>query len=239
MMSNNKSEKINNGDRKKKAKLKLEEYLEFKGTLNGSITTSVDLAKTINNLFKSVFGDYEGCVIIPNHMGQVNITLYFKEKGAGNILPLAVQTRSNSMNPADRIKNMRLRNRNKTYRLSDELMEVLEQFIDTPKRGNVDWNRRVHEINENVYGGFNNIYVQVDDISIRKILKVLYGSEDKQGNKLDYNVSIVKPIGASTGSISQNYIIKVDQLNINEVEKLASKIGLMPSVGTIPMVRGI
>lgn len=218
---------------KEKHYLRLEKPLEFKGTINGDITTTVELAKQINKLFKQAFGDYEGCTIGFNQFGQPTATLFFKEKGGGDIIPLASPTRG--ANPNDRIKSMNLRYKNKTYKLSDELKDVLEQFVDSA-RGQINWDQKVHEITENGFGGVAAIYVKIDDINVNKILKVMYGGRSEEG-RLDYNVTMIKPVGAMHGGFSQTYIIKIDQLDVSKVEKLATQLGVIPSIGTIPMIR--
>lgn len=225
---------------RKKAKLYLEEPLEFVGTIDGHITTTVDLAKNINTLFNTAFGDYEGSVISQNHLGELTASLFFKDTGAGNIEPLVktnVRGSNKSMSPAERVRNMNLRNINKTYTLSEELKEILEQFLNLSPKAKVNWDRMYSEVAERMYGGMNNIYVRVDNININKVLKVLYGSETANKERLEYNITVIKPIGMGAGGINQNHIIKVDRLNVKEIERLANKVGMMPSVGTIPMIR--
>lgn len=223
--------------REEKTYLRLEKPVPFKGTLNGDITTSVELAKVINKLFSSAFKDYEGCTLGLNQFGQFNCALYFKDKGNGDIIPLAVSTRGRNSSPADRIKAMNLRNKNKTYTISDTLRDVLEQFVNVQGGRNAKPNidAKLTEVMEQAYGSAGFIYVMIDDININKILKTIYGSKDEE-SRYDYNVTVIKPVGPMGGT-NQNYIIKVDQLDITKVEQLAAKVGLVPTVGTIPMIR--
>lgn len=230
-------EATTNNQEQQKTYLRLENPLPFKGTINGDITTSVDLARTINKLFSSAFKDYEGCTLGLNQFGQFNCSLYFKDKGNGNIVPLAVSTRGRQFSPSDRIKAMNLRNKNKTYTISDELRDVLEQFVNFQGGRNAkpNVNNHITEVTEQAYGGAGFIYIMIDNININKILKTIYGSKTED-SRYDYNVSVIKPIGMMGGA-NQNYIVKVDQIDATKVEQLAAKVGMVPTVGTIPIIR--
>lgn len=237
-----KTGKGNQQERKKKARLYLEEPLEFVGTIDGHVTTTVDLAKNINSLFNTAFDDYEGSVISQNHLGELTASLFFRDTGAGNIEPIVkpnVRGSNRTMSPAERVRNINLRNTNKTYTLSEELKEILEQFLNIPHKGKPNWDRMYNEVSERMYGGMTNIYVRVDNININKVLKVLYGSETASGDRLEYNITVMKPVGMNAPGANQNHIIKVDRLNVKEIERLANKVGMMPSVGTIPMIRDL
>lgn len=232
---NNQRQGNNQGQGKDKFFIKIDEPLKFVSTIGGELTTSIDLCGSINTLFKSIFQDYEGSVMMVNNFGQPSLTLFFKEKGGGDIVPLTSRAGGNS--PSERLNRMNLRNKSKTYDVSDKLKDVIEQFSITTGRQKINWDSRVNEIAQQSYG-MSSILVAVSDIDINKILKTLYGATDKEtGAKYEYQVSIIKPMGMGGFNQEVNYVIKVDRLNLKKVDELAGRIGLMPSTGTIPMVR--
>lgn len=232
---NNQNQGAKGNEKVEKFSVRLEEPLKFISTIGGELTTSIDLCGSINTLFKSIFPDYEGSVMMVNNFGQPTLTLFFKEKGGGDIIPLTSRAMGNS--PTERLNRMNLRNKSKTYTVSDKLKDVIEQFSIQQGRQKLNLDNKVTEIAQQSYG-MSSILVSVSDIDLNKVLKTLYGERDKEtGAKYEYQVSIIKPMGMGGFNTEVNYVIKVDQLNLKKIDELAGRIGLMPSSGTIPMVR--
>lgn len=223
-------------DEKQKHFLKLEQPLEFKSTVSGIITTAMELSKQINGLF-GIFTDYEGCALKPNSNGEVSVTLYWRDKGGKEVVPIYEQNRGADVKSRIMNFNNIARGRNKTYKFADHVKEVLEQFVKNPGNKNVNIDNMSYEAFEPTYGGAGTIYLQIDNIDINKILKTLYGDKAPDGSRYEYNVSFIKPINAMPGIGVPNYLFKIDRLDSKQVEEIASKIGMIATVGTLPIIR--
>ena len=217
------------------------EPLEFDGVMKSKLTTTISLSKTINQLFRPVFSDYEGCIIAPDQFGQLQVALYFKDKGHAmnsdsikSLVPVTERVQGSS--PIDRIMKINLRNSAKSYDISKDTKDILSEFIYTRGNAKVNWNQHIIEQTERNYNGYS-IYVKMIGLDLVRIVRKIYGGK-LDGSRIDYNISIIKPIGMDvTGGMNQNYLINIQQLDSKEVERLASEIGVVPVQGNIQMVR--
>jgi len=237
-MSNNRSNE--NKGKREKTSLTLEEPLVFGDTYETKITTLRKLSKTIAGLFDGAFQDFVGCNIVPEvNTGQLKLALFFKDNGGNDIIPLDhIQNNNRGVRPsiANRISSFNARNRNKTLELSQDLKDVLSDFIPTGRKNNVNWNQHVTEVTTQSTIGYT-IYIQVTGFDINRILKVLYGGQDEDGSRIDYNIQVLRPIGQINYSANQDYLVSILKVNNKAVEELTKDVGMMPSVGDIPMVR--
>lgn len=240
--NNNNNKGGNQNAQQKREPLSLNiDPLEFDGVMKSKLTTTISLAKVVNQLFRPVFTDYEGCIIAPDQFGQLQAALYFKDKGhvrnqdeIKTLIPVTERVQGSSA--MDRVMRMNLRNSSKSYDVSNETKEILSEFIYTRGNAKVNWGQHIVEQTERGYNGYS-IYVKVVGIDIVRLVRKLYGGKI-DGARIDYNVSIIKPIGMDmSGGMNQNYLINIQQLDSREVERLASEIGVVPVQGNIPMVR--
>lgn len=240
--NNNRGEKGQQQAPQKQEALRINiEPLEFDGVMKSKLTTTIALSKTINQLFRPIFTDYEGCIIAPDQFGQLQAALYFKDKGMNGredsiktLIPVTERVQGTSA--IDRITRMNLRNSSKSYDVSKDTKEILSEFIYTRGNSKVNWNQHIVEQTEQAYNGYS-IYVKIIGIDIVRLVRKIYGGKIN-GSRIDYNISVVKPIGMDmTGGANQNYLINIQQLDSREVERLASEIGVVPVQGNIPMVR--
>ena len=213
----------------------------FEPVIQSKLLSSIELTRIINRIFTEVFKDYEGCSItngVANDGTIRSISLFFKDKGNGQMVPLGTPQNGQGSALVNRIMSHNARlSTNKTYRLSDDVRQVLEPLMI--KAGafnqNVDWNKSEVEIPEpNQLGGMN-IYLRVDNIDINKILKIYFGGTDKDKDEIaDYNVSYVRALvnGAS--------LLKIDRANKIAVDKLIQEAGLMAqNTNAISISRGV
>lgn len=217
--------------------------LPFDGELKSKMTTTVELAKTINSLFRSVLADYEGSIILPNMYGQLELVLYFKDKG-GISAEGQIKSLQNANNPLrngtafDRISAMNTRNKAKNYDLTPETKEILSEFIFVRQNQKIDWNRHISEQTQQNYNSYT-VFVKVIGLDLIRVIRKLYGSKDPETkSRIDYTVSLIRPVGVSMqGFGNQNFLINISQLNNNEIEKLANEIGLIPAQGQFAIIR--
>ncbi len=217
------------------SKLRIEvEPIAFDGLIKGKYTTTMELSKLVNSVFKASMADYEGSLILPTPNGQyLECTLYFKNKNAENsdqIKNLVPVGASQGNKRIDRYEAFNSRTTNKMFTLTEETKQILSDFIVGKPGQKIDWNKHVFEQAEQVYNG-NIVYVKVVGIDLYKILKTIYGGKI-DGDRCDYNISVLRPSGPN------NHLICIQQLDTKEVEKLAQSVGLLQTVGSVMMVRG-
>lgn len=226
------------GSQRDKMVLELASPLEFNSTMESNVTTTFALSKLINQLMANASGDYFGSIIEPNSFGQINISLYFKDKGAGDLIPIHAG-RQRGETQKSRIQRMGMRNKNKTYEISDDLKDILEQVSLKERNGKVNLDRNVVEVTDRAGGNVNNIYLKVGGIDINEILKILFSDKkaisDKKDSRLLYQVRILNPVG-NIGVPGSQYIITIDRLNESKIYELANEVGLMAPQASIPII---
>lgn len=232
-----------NNNKREPLKLELEETLEFDGVLKSKISTTLDLCTTINELFKPIFVDYEGCVILPDSVGNLGLFLYFKDinrypaEGQYKALQLLGQKKCNTT-AMQRINNFNTRTRSKTYELTDDCKDLLSEFMPNNK-GKINWNSFVVEQTQNE-GSMYSIYVRVAGLDLNKIIGKLYGRKNKAGNPVEYCIQLKNPVGYAgmmNPQLQNNYMVIIQQLDTNEVRELCKSMGLYYSSGSLQIVR--
>lgn len=230
------SENKNNKPEKEVTKIEVKEPLTFESMLDGKLITQADLAASINSLLSGVFADYEGCHLTPNVQfpNVLDIALYFKDKGpvTDGRLKSVISTKIPEANtPFARIKSMNLRNQEKNFDLNEDTKQALSELM-YPSNGQFDketglpkvnWKQCACEIAEPNGFGLQNIYVKVIGVRLESVLRKIYGSKDDEGNRVEYNVQLI------------NGLVNIQRINVNLLNELVAKIGIVPAVGQIPM----
>lgn len=216
---------------------------EFDGVLKTKLTTTTDLAKMVNQIFKPVFSDFVGSLILPNQMGGFDTVVYFRDSGIKDerttaIQQLIQQGNHNQLTMSERIKNMNTRYKNKTYDLTRDCKDIFKEFMVTERNGKkINWNKYIVEKAEPNYNGYS-VYVQLNGIDIMKIIRKLYGGTSKDGKRTDYSMRLERGLGiVNNNNLYTNYLVSIMQLDTREVEKIAQSVGMVPLANNIPMVR--
>lgn len=227
-------------EEKKKKGISLKETLEFPGTLKTNITTTQSLAELINGVLRNVMCDYEGCFIGVNQSG-LYLTLFFTDKGEPaegqvKVLKNMTTTPAKSSPVMEKIQALSQYSRSKMFELTADAKEILSSIMDVPANAKVNWKNCVSEITVpvNNYGQAYNVTVQVNGISINKILQIVYGTKDDCGKYVQYNTNIIRPVPYSPSV----YIINIMQLKSEQLEQLAQTTGMLgQTYGSVPMVK--
>lgn len=214
--------------------------IKFDGLIKSKLITTIGLGKLIWNLFKPVFPEYEGCVILPDQTGQLQLTLYFKDKGKladQNLIKAVAPVGMNqpSSSAFERIASINQRLSSKKFELTKDAKEILSEFYWVRNNSKVNWNNFVTEVTSQDYNGYS-VHLKVAGLDINRVLRKIYGTK-VDGSRVDYAISIVKPIGADASGLLQNYLIAIQQLDTREVENLAKEVGVVPIQGSIPMLK--
>lgn len=215
------------------------EPIEFPNTMETALTTTLNLAQTINELFRPIFVDYEGSSIqIEPQTGRFVVSLFFKDKGEASegqyksVHSIAAPTsRKNSI--AERIARVNMINKSKNIELSQDTKDLLTEFFDVKP----DWSRFCAEVSEPTYNG-QILYLKVTGLNLNKLLKKIYGNKirfaGEENHPVNYNTQLIRPIGGVGDST--NYLVSVLRLDDVQVGKLCNSIGIMHTTG-ISMVR--
>jgi hypothetical protein len=202
----------------------------FDPVIQSKIIASTDLSKIIiNKILGELFKDYEGCSIIDktSHDGVIrNISIFFKDKGNGEMVIIGKNNINTDNNIANRIMSLNAKlNTSKTYRLSDDVRNMLDPLIQKNrgafnKSTPIDWNKVEVEIPETNQIGGTNIYIRVDNIDITAILKIFFGKKGDNGEIYDYNVSYVRALPNGV------MLLKIDRVDKVAVDRLVHDAGI-------------
>lgn len=233
-----KKEKIIN-----KINIKPEDFVAIKST---ELVTLTELTIKAKTLFQGIFEDCEGGSIEVDPSGKgIAVKMYFKDCGKEYddsnkfrcIRPIGQNIGNSTL---ERLKGVgRLNNTSKKYELTPEAKEIFESFmVKRSTTKGINWNEFVGEFN-NVRSGINYISVMVTGIDINKIVKKIKGNKNENGNYVDYNVVIEKPIGFASRTSDQNYLIAIERIDRNALTKFTEeKLGMyLKDNGQIPMIR--
>ena len=223
----------------------VEETQEFDSLLKSKITTTFDLAKTINGLFRPIFSDYEGCLIAPDQFGVLQLSLYFKDKGDPGTSQIknleSVIQKADKSDAMARIRNINRMNSSQKYDLSDLTKEALSEFMFGYNPNNnqkINWKQHVTELTERQQYNAYSVYVRVSGLDIMKVIKKIYGNKLENGSYIDYQATIIKPtVANNAGGVNSNFLINISQLDTKQVEKLCMEVGMVPTVGAIQFIR--
>lgn len=143
---------------------------------------------------------------------------------------------------------------NKNYIITDAGKDILGSLMVNNRSNQINWNQCLVEMVDNSYSNpqFTSLMVAVKGIDLLKVIALIYGNKievrEEDGSvhkdKVIYECSIIRE--QSVGNVWQNaqgtvlslnFILSIQQLNIDKVNKLAQQLGAIPLVGTTPMFR--
>lgn len=251
-MSENKN-KTNNDE----IKIVNDTPVPFKQSASTEYLTKTELCDLVNGMMKGIFADCFGCVISPTPYGQLSVDVLFRHDDSNNDAVQATEKiskdnseNSNQIMAAIGTLSASSFNR-KMFNLTDFAKKALAKFMipengfisdqtgvypATTKigRGGVNWHARVQYID---YEGTQ--LVKVIGFSIEALIGFIHGTEI-DGHVMQYNARIERPISHSFGFMngqlplaSQDFLIRIDQADANEIAELVSKVSnVIPSMNS-------
>lgn len=225
--------------------------IAFEVTTGTKLLTTIDLGNLINAVFKKVYRDYDGCtLILDTFSARWKANLFFRENinasaegTVPNIIP--INTRPNSMEKpttAQRFANVTALCSNLHYNITPETTESLTKYYmpweKNSKTGLVDFKKFTTEQQEQMTYGYNNsaCYVCIGGIDVVEILKDIFGAKNDEDHWVDYSITSIRPITQFMQN-TPNMLLSIQQLDTEDVKNLFSKIGAIPTVGRIPIIR--
>lgn len=242
-------------DTSQKKTITLAEPIDFPSQIETQMMTTYDLSKLMNTFFGNAVADYEGCICTIDQMsGKLNVELYFREKQSNDpdktitvkrvTEAIGAYGAHRAINPAQMIQNISniMSSNSRLYTLTDDAKEYLYDFIvKDPKVPfeKINWNQYYVEQHDQMYN-MQTVYVKVTGIDVNAILKTIFGNRrkvaDDKYSYFDYSIAVVRPVGVGYTN-NQNFLITIQRFDQHEVEKLASKVGLVSTIGNIPIIR--
>lgn len=235
--------------------------IEFDGDNSSKMMSSSELSGMISDIMSSIFVDFEGCIILQdNQFGAPYLLMYFKDKqvaNAGNRVKALESVFNNNKNSQGNSMAARFQNAfnrsSRVYQLSEAAKDILSQFMSIRGAAKINWNNCYREIasgNPYIAQSYN-ILVEIKGFDLSKILKLIYGKTikvkdpitDKEVKKrVEYSVGIIRPITEmawNSNNINTNFLLSITQLNRDNVEALAQKLGfgVVGTNGQVPMYR--
>lgn len=230
------------GETREKMRLNVKKHDEFPSTVGTALMTSMKLTKEINALFRAAgIRDFYGSTLRLNEStGQLELAVFFKPDSNANpangvyfVEPASASTRQGSTSAFNRIASLNTRNSGRTIQLSEDGKDVFEELVFRNNYNQkIDWNRYAIEVVENGNFGNYNLYLQVCNIDINKVLKKIWGANNEDGSRLDYQVSVVRYVAGTP-----NMILSIQQLNEKTLNKLAEEVGIVSGTGSLGIVR--
>lgn len=220
-------------------KLNITNHVPFEAVGDIKITSTNELAKTINNVFSKVFDDYYGCRLTvqfqPERGGYFIIPLlYFKladpakvaDNGVYAFKPLGVENADNIIGRVCRYSQTAVTGQKAT--ISDEGKSVLEDFIINPGKGKFDWATAYRTINTE-----NGVVVESFKLDINKFITKIFGDTDEFDSKVFYQITPTYVIGGNNQyKTSTNWALHILRLHQNTQCEAAEMLGFyIPNQG--------
>lgn len=217
------------------------EPIEFDGLLASKLTTTVELSRLINSMFRPIFRDYEGCVIQLDPQGIFQLMLYFSVPTPGaaiadsgriaNVEPI-VKPVTDANDAMARIRNINNINSARKNELTQDTKDALSEFMYGYSEANpkINWNQLVTEITDRATFNGYTIHVAVKGLDLLRVIRKIYGNK-KDGNYVEYRVTCNRPLN------NTNYLIFIEQVDTKMVEKMCHEAGMIPTTGSLQMVR--
>ena len=232
--------------KREKFKIEIEQCAEFPSIAKTAYISSNDFCKTVSDLFKSVFADFEGCIFevpnsnnVPNNMMEPTISLLFNHGKYGEDDICACELAGAKASGNSVIDRTRHRDRQllegDRYYLTEDGKDALTVLLTSKafNNGNPDWRRNVSEYQDRNISNMYNYgpvtqYTKVSNISLQRLCGLIFGDKDEDGNRIEYTVNIAStftPVGFQYSGITANYILTVTSVSAKEVTKIYEKLG--------------
>jgi len=216
--------------------VEVDQHYDFDAIADTKFITSNELCKMISDLLKNVFADYEGCMFEVNQGMEPTIALVFNHGDYSNSeLSCACERLGSKQVGNTIIDNARRRdlyNRNgDRFYLTEDGQDFVKQYITRRmyNNGNLDYKRIVSEIVDRgqVNMAFQqqfNQFTKVSYVSIDRLCALLFGTDEENGDRAEYMVSVSAPINSGYNTV--NYVLNITKVSAKEISNFCNKIGV-------------
>lgn len=233
-----KNSNSNKNDERVPFEVSLQEPLKLDVIAETAYIFSSDFCKSISELYRNVFADFEGC-IFETANGIPTVSLIFNHGQYDEGATVACSRLGDKTVGSSIIDRTRSRDRQLTegdrYYLTDDGKDAIKQIL-IPRiynNGNPNWKTIVSDWtdrNVNTMYTFQQPvqYTKIAFCDLNRLCSILYGDKDSDGNKVEYDVTIKSPwgpAGNTNSGIVSNYILAVTKVNAKEVRSMYEKLG--------------
>jgi len=219
-------------------KIVVKNHAPFDDTAKTKITSTEELAKSINELFKPYFKDYLGCSLDVQYQADIRCNIivpkiYFKvlsdAEYANNMTAfktLGSETANSMVGRVQRV-SMSAVSGAKVLMTADAKSALADFMLNQQavKSGKFDWSTCYKVIPSDTGS-----CVAVFKLDIIAILTAIFGDTDENGDKLVYQIAPTYPILTNTYKTGEKWAVNIICLNCGNQKVAAEAVGLyMPN----------
>lgn len=232
----------NQTEEKKVTTIDVPENLEFDANVKSLFANTIELTKLVDSLFGPAMRDYVGCKISLNvdprnmpafvaaeiPMNKFYVTLYFKDRSNTNdkcpIKNVTLRSHQAGKSKLDSLMMMTGANAGRTYNITDETYEALNEFKFFPARNSKSvWANLTSEITSNF--GFSGSYNQeavacITGLDLEKIISKVYGTRTEEGI-FQYQAVPVQIVA----NVNGEYVVQITQLDMSKMDEMRRSLG--------------
>lgn len=237
----------------------VEEHEEFDPIVGVKYLSAKELCEAVSVIFKSIFGDYEGCTLggVPG-TNQIEIKLYFNHTNGRDDLPMCCSKEidedgtKNSLLIKTRRYNSRMTQGDRYFVTEEGKATIAPLLINNKSllqnNGSINWGKICSEVADTsaqyAFEQMRQQYTAISYIDPVKLIEIIYGDKtvDQSGaeHKWVYNLRVINSIPTlalqNNNNSPMNWMLGIDRISEEETEKLARRYGLTMSNG-LDMVR--
>lgn len=203
--------------------------------------SSIKLGSIIGEVFGHAFADFEGCRFEPGQNGEPTYSLLFNHNSYDAKAVVGVSRNESASTNSRTIDRLRAIDRNNRdgdkYYPTEDLKDIVIGLLTSRafNNGKPNWGQIVTEYVDRNMSNYYNMqhqpqYTKVNFIDISRLVKLLFGNKDNEGNKVEYIVSIAAPLTPPgyqqmLGQHPNNYMLSISQINANNIAKLYEELG--------------
>ena len=232
-----------NEEKKEPLTLQFEEFDEFEGTIVSKIINTHSLAKKVNARLSGIFKDYRGCYIQPIPTGGgISVTLVFNQLPLSDVHEddivafkcIEAARGTGSIAERSRILTNGMRNGRK-FQITDDAANAIGALFRDPAR--INWNNasgEKYDQNGMMRDGSNFI----TGLDINKVLEMIYGSKNENGDIIYYNMDVMGPISSPQMAVVNNWVVRVDMMTNKSRDDMCAEAGFI-TLGNYNCVTGV
>lgn len=232
----------NQTEEKKVTTIDVPDNLEFDANIKSLFANTIELTKLVDSLFGPAMRDYVGCKIELNvdprkllafvaaeiPMNKFYVSLFFKDRSNTNdkcpIENVILRSHRKGRTKFDSLMMMSGSNAGRTYDITDDTYEALNEFKFFPNRNSKNvWDNLTSEVSSN-YGYIGNYNQEpvacITGLDLEKIIGKVYGTRTKEGI-FQYQVVPVQVVA----NVNNEYVVQITQLDMSKMDDMRRSLG--------------